>query len=295
VAETLLSILILTHNDGKYVEGCLTSIRERVTCSYEVILVDNGSEENHCSYFAQRYPWVRVIRSEKNLGFNGGNNLAARHATGKHILLLNVDTVLLTDVALAVRLLDSGLGIGVVGAKAYDGSGKPRPSAGRFPRAWWLWLFSALWMKPKTSFGPSEYHAYKVDWVEGSFLMTSKDNWVTIGGFDEKGFLFNNDVDFCQSTLRRKLTSVQCGNVKYTHLCGFGTKRMGNLYAGFRGYHRKFSGPVERMMADAVLRLGLIARILVYGSWYRLTKNARIEEKFRAFAEVYRNWAQITP
>jgi N-acetylglucosaminyl-diphospho-decaprenol L-rhamnosyltransferase len=210
-------------------------------------------------------------------------------------LLLNVDTVLLTDLAPAVGLLESDLGIGVVGAKAYSGSGEPRPSAGRFPRAWWLWLFSALWVNPKNSFGPTTYRAYRVDWVEGSFLMTPKQHWDAVGGFDEKSFLFNNDVDFCQLTWRRKLGVVQAGDVKYTHFCGFGMNRLGHLYAGFRGYHRKFSGPLERLMADVVLRLGLLARIGVYGLWYRLTNNARIGEKFRAFEDVHRNWAQITP
>ena len=295
VPEPMLSILILTHNDSKYLDGCLRSILEHVSCPYEVVLVDNGSAENQCEYFAQRYPWIRVIRSDKNLGFNAGNNLAAKNALGKYILLLNIDTVLLTDVVPAVRLLDSNLGIGVVGAKAFGPSGELRPSAGRFPRAWWLWWFHSLWAKPRSSFGPSQFHGYKADWVEGSFLMTSMENWVTLGGFDERGFFFSNDLDFCRSSWERKLGVVQASEVRYTHFGGFGVARMGHLYAGFRCYHRKFSDPVERLMADVVLRVGLLLRIVLYGLSYWLTRNARAGEKFRSFVEVYRNWAQITP
>jgi GT2 family glycosyltransferase len=295
MSQTLLSILILTHNDGKFMEGCLGSIEKCVSCPFEVILVDNGSAEPVSDEIRNRYPWSRVIRSEENLGFNAGNNLAAQNATGKYILVLNVDTILLTDVAPALRLLELGLKIGVVGAEAHDSSRKWRPSAGHFPAWWRLWLFRSLWMKPKVAYGPSELHAFKVDWVEGSFLVMSLKHWRTIGGFDEENFLFGNDVDFCRSTLDCGLAVVQCTEVKYIHFCGYEVSRLGHLYAGFRDYHRKFSTPLERQMADLVLRVGLLARILVYGLCYLLTRNERVGQKCRRFGDVWKDWAQLRP
>lgn len=235
------------------------------------------------------------MRSEKNLGFNAGNNLAARWARGKYLLLLNVDTILLTDVAPAVRLLESDDHIGVVGAQAYSPSHQVLPSAGRFPRAWRLWLFRSLFLKPRVRYGPEEFHAYKVDWVEGSFLMTSAENWGAVGGFEEQNLLYGNDVDFCKATLARGLAAVQCVDAKYIHYGGFGVSRMKYLYAGFRRYHEKFSGRTEQCAANLVLRAGLIARILVYGFWRRLTKNQQIEEKFSRFIDVHRTWAQKAP
>jgi len=292
----LLSILVLTHNDSnKFLDGCLRSIAEKVSCPYEIILVDNGSPENDCAEFAGQYPWIRLIRSEKNLGFNAGNNLAARWARGKYLLLLNVDTILLTDVAPAVRLLESNHHIGVVGAQAYSPSHQVLFSAGRFPRAWRLWLFRSLFLRPRVRYGPEESHTYKVDWVEGSFLMTSAENWGGVGGFEEQNPLYGNDVDFCKSTLARGLAAVQCVDVKYIHYGGFGVSRMKYLYAAFRRYHEKFSGRTEQCAANLVLRAGLIARILVYGFWRRLTKNQQIEEKFFRFIDVHRTWAEKIP
>ena len=291
----ILSILVLTHNDVKYVEGCLQSIQEWVSCSFEVILVENGTSEPVGDEVPRRYPWLRVIRSDRNLGFNAGNNLLAKNARGKYILLLNIDTVLLTDVVSAVRLLESDLKIGVVGAEAHDISGKLRPSAGHFPKPRRLWLFRSLWTKPRVPHGPADLHAFTVDWIEGSFLMTSLENWMAVGGFDEKNFLFGNDVDFCRSTTERGLAVVHCTDVKYVHFCGYGVKRMGNLYAGFREYHRKFSDPFERRMADFVLRTGLVVRILAYSLWYALTRDAEIGDKLRSYAEVRRNWVQLVP
>jgi len=292
---TLLSILLLTHNDGRYLEGCLSSIQEHVTCPFEVILVDNASSERISDSLLGRFPWLRVIRSEKNIGFNAGNNLAAKNANGEYLLCLNIDTILLSDVVPAITLLQSDLKIGAVGARAQGADGELRPSAGRFPKALRLWLFSSLWVKPKVAWGPSQLQAFKVDWVEGSFLATTLKYWKSIGGFDEKNFLFGNDVNFCRSISQSGLVVVQCTAVKYVHFGGYGVSRMGHLYAGFRDYHKKFSSPTERQTADVVLRAGLIARIIVFGLWYRVTKNERIGEKWRHFMEVQRDWARLTP
>jgi GT2 family glycosyltransferase len=291
----LLSILMLMHNDGNYLNDCLHSIERNVSCPFEVVLVDNASSQPVSDRIKSTYPWLQVVRSEVNLGFNAGNNLAAQHARGKYILLLNIDTVLLTDVAPAVRLLDFAPDIGVVGAEAFGPTRQLRPSAGHFPRAWRLWLLRSLWMTPKANYGPKEWQAFSVDWVEGSFLLTRFQNWKEIGGFEDKYFFFGNDLNFCRAAAERGLAVVHCKRVKYIHYCGFGTSRLGSLYAGFREYHRKFSSPFEQHLAAFVLRSGLFVRIAVYGLWYRLTGRSAVGEKFRRFTDLRKRWSQLTP
>jgi N-acetylglucosaminyl-diphospho-decaprenol L-rhamnosyltransferase len=291
----MLSILLLTYNDVRYLEGCLASIQKHVADPFEVILIDNGSSEKIPDSLRERFAWLKVIQSEKNLGFNAGNNFAARHASGEYLLILNIDTQLLTPIDPAIRLLQTDPRIGAVGAEARHADGKPRPSAGHFPKAHRLWLFKSLWVKPKVVWGPSELQTFKVDWVEGSFLLTRAEDWNAIGGFDEKHFLFGNDVNFCRSVSQRGQVAVQCAAVKYVHFGGYGSGRMGHLYAGFRDYHKNFSTPTERRTADLVLRVGLIFRILVYGLWYFATRNKRVGEKYERFNEVRKNWAQLTP
>ena len=58
----------------------------------EVIVVDNGSANNEAETIASRYANVKCIRSERNLGFAGGNNLGIRHAQGKYLFFVNNDT-----------------------------------------------------------------------------------------------------------------------------------------------------------------------------------------------------------
>lgn len=282
---------MLSHNDWKFLEGCLQSVAEKVSCPFEVILVDNASEPPVPDDFKRKYSWFRLIRSEVNLGFNAGNNLAAKHALGKYILLLNIDTILLTDIAPTLHLLESNVGVGVVGAESHAPSGRIRPSTGHFPKARRLWLFRSLWAKPKNHHGLAHLHTYKVDWVEGSFLMTTAENWAAIGGFDEQSFLFGNDVDFSKSTVNRGLTVVHCADVKYIHFGGYEVSRMSHLYAGFRRYHQRFSGPMEQLTVEIILRIGLMARILIYGLSFLLTRNKKVGEKYRHFADVLKNWA----
>lgn len=292
-ATPTLSILILLHNSEQYVKACLESILRNVSCSHEVLVLDNGSRENRVDDIARCYPWVQLIRSDDNLGFNAGNNLLAKRAKGTHILLLNIDTILLSDVAPAVRLLESKYHIGVVGAEAYQPTLTVRPSAGRFPRPWRLWLFRNLWMIPRIRYGPEELHASKVDWVEGSLFITSAANWAAVGGFEEANPMYGNDVDFCRSTRQRGLASVQCNDIKYIHFGGYAVNRMKSYYAGHLRYHDKFSGRLEQLAANLVLRAGLLGRILAYTLWCRVTHNTRLAEKLYWLAEVRRHWDQL--
>ena len=286
-----LSIFLVCYNAVRYLADCLNAVRERVTLPYEVILLDNGSTDHTSDVIRQCYPWVNLLRSEENVGFIRGNNIAAKHARGEYYLLLNSDTILLTDLVSAIKLLEGKNQIGVVGAKMYGEQNQVRPSAGRFPRALRLWRFGSLWVNPEEQ-ADSNSRIFPVDWVEGSFLMTTAENWNAIGGLDESNFLYGDDIDFCRSTLERGLITVQCATTKYIHFGGFEPSRTGYLFAGYRHYHQKFSSRAERLLADVVLRVGLFGRVFVYGVRYLISREPSIGEKARSFAKLQRQWHQ---
>lgn len=81
----------------------------------EVIVVDNGSANNEAEVITYRYPDVRCIRSEKNLGFAGGNNLGIKHAVGKYLFFVNNDTeVNMEDIDKLVMRMESMEHIGIM-------------------------------------------------------------------------------------------------------------------------------------------------------------------------------------
>ena len=128
-----LSIIIVNYNGLQYLDDCLSSIEVKCTgLSYEVIFVDNKSTDSSVAFIDSHYSWVKVITSDENLGFARGNNLGVASSCGENLLLLNSDTVLLTDLDVfmdIIRLED----IGVVGAQMFGPNNEPRRSFGRFP------------------------------------------------------------------------------------------------------------------------------------------------------------------
>ena len=294
--QPLVSILLVSYNSNHHMDECLRSIERHVSATHEVILVDNGSTDGTAAHVRSAFPAVRVVESGKNLGFTGGNNLAARHARGTFLLLLNCDTVLLTDLTPGLRILQEDDRVGVVGARMYGRSGELRANTGHFPKPWRLWKFTLQWSKPlQHPFGEPALGAYQHDWVEGSFLLTRRSNWEGVGGMDESGFMYTEDVEFCAHTLQRGLRSVQCSRLMYLHFGGYSVERMSYLYAGYRRFHASCSSPATRQRADWVLLLGLFPRLIVFGLLAFLTHDPAFRRKFKRFADVLHSWKALAP
>ena len=89
-----LSIITVNFNGLEDTSALIETIPQ--TDGVEVIVVDNGSRADEGSVLQQRYPWITVVRSSKNLGFAGGNNLGIKAAHGKYLYFINNDTLLKT-------------------------------------------------------------------------------------------------------------------------------------------------------------------------------------------------------
>ncbi len=90
--EKFVSIVIVNWNGKKWLERCLESLAQQTYKSFEIILVDNASEDDSVEFVRSHFPLVKIVQSEKNLGFSGGNNLGIEKAVGELIMLLNNDT-----------------------------------------------------------------------------------------------------------------------------------------------------------------------------------------------------------
>ncbi len=289
----LLSILMVSYNSKQDLPACLNSIQRHVSVPHEIVLVDNGSSDGTLEFVRENYPSVRVIGTGQNLGFAAGNNRAAREARGQYFLLLNCDTILLTDVVAGIRILEGDRRVKIVGARMYDAHGELRANTGHFPVPWRLWKFTLQWSNPRAKpYGDPALAAFRNDWVEGSFLLTTAENWHSVGGMDQTGFMYCEDVQFCAQTAMRGGLAVHCTKLMYIHFGGYTVSRMSLLYAGYRRFHATCSTPAVRRRADAVLLTGLIPRLLVYGILATFTSNTEFKTKFRQFRSVLRNWKQ---
>jgi GT2 family glycosyltransferase len=292
----VLSILLVSYNSKEFLDDCLLSIRRQISISYEVVLVDNDSSDGTPEYIRRHYPWVRLVESGKNLGFTGGNNLAARESRGKYLLLLNCDTILLTDAAPGIHILEADPLVGVVGARMYGRHGEPRPSTGHFPCPWRLWKLRWQWSSPIAKpYGAPELSAFRHDWVEGSFILTTRENWFSVGGMDESGFMYGEDVEFCGHSAQRGMLTVLCARIMYIHFGGYTVERMAHAYAGYRRFHASCSDSRTRWQADQVLFLGLVARLIVFGTLAIVTRKDGPRKTSRKAWSVLRQWRKLAP
>ena len=92
----LVSVVIVSYNTREETLACLASLKaQTVGFPHEVIVLDNASPDGSADAIRRAHPDIRLIESKDNLGFAGGNNVAAKYATADHILLLNPDTIIL--------------------------------------------------------------------------------------------------------------------------------------------------------------------------------------------------------
>jgi GT2 family glycosyltransferase len=89
-----ISVIVLTYNGRAWLEPCLSALAAQAGAPpFEILLVDNASTDGSTGLVGARFPSVRIIKNERNLGFAAGNNAGARTAVGEILAFLNNDTV----------------------------------------------------------------------------------------------------------------------------------------------------------------------------------------------------------
>lgn len=204
-----LSVVIVAWNAKRYLELCLHSLFSALPWrSMEVLVVDNASGDGTAEMVQSQFPQVRFIRSEENLGFSRGNNLAIRRAQGRYIALVNPDVVLLPGCLDALAdFLDQNPKVGNVGPRVFNPDMTQQSTCRRFPTLWNN-LCSATSLA--TIFKDSKFFAGEhmfyfshdrilpVDVIVGCFSMIRRETFDEVGLLDDNLFMYGDDVDWCR-------------------------------------------------------------------------------------------------
>lgn len=232
----MYSIVIVNYNGKHFLLPCVESIRRCCTGSYEIIIVDNASSDGSVEYINNCLPDVRLIISKVNSGFTGGNNIGAAAAKGDALILLNNDTVVLTDLAPLVDALNAN-GVGVSAGKLYYGDMRTQPSIGyehspvRILLSWiglskFTWL-PTVFRRLETANDFYDKKQTDVCWVSGALLCTPTSLWQKLGGLDENFFMYVEDVDYCRRVRNLGLSVNYYPNVEIIHYEGAGKQWIG--------------------------------------------------------------------
>lgn len=200
-----LSIVVLTHNTCALTLACLRSIdAEPNPDRREVLVVDNASTDGTADALQRNHPTARVLRSEVNLGFGGGNNVGLKAARGRHVLLLNSDTEVRPGaLAALVAFMDAHPEVGACGPKLLNSDGSLQPSGRALPSLGSVFVdMTRLYrLTRRNVFGEAgrDYNVpRKVGEISGAALLLRRAVYDRIGGFDPGFFLFYEDVDLCK-------------------------------------------------------------------------------------------------
>jgi GT2 family glycosyltransferase len=192
----LVSVLIVNFNGERWLRDCLQSLASVTYPNREVVVVDNGSEDQSREVLSD-YHWVRVVKSERNLGFAGGNNLGLRHCKGRFVLLLNNDTIVTPGfLEPLVRYLEQHREVGIVQSKLrLSREGGVLDVCGSFLTAFGFLYHVGYW-KPD---GPLYARSYPVFSAKGACMMFRRELVERAGGFlfEESFFCYYEETDFC--------------------------------------------------------------------------------------------------
>lgn len=162
----------------------------------EVIVIDNGSREDEGSLIAQRYPQVKIIRSDRNLGFAGGNNLGIKAAKGKYIFLINNDTVFKDfNIQPIINRLKSSHRIGLVCPKIrFEWGNNLIQYAGYTP------LSRITARNRSIGFGEEDNGQYNIahstPYAHGAAMLIKRDAIDKVGLMPEDYFLYYEEIDW---------------------------------------------------------------------------------------------------
>jgi len=283
-----LSIILVNWNSEEYLRECIASIYEWThQVSWEGIVVDNASPSGNVDSLKERFPEVKLIKSSKNRGFSGANNVGFGDSAGSYVLFLNPDTKLNSpaiDIMMqeVKRLPDAG----VIGCKLLNADLSVQTSSiMKVPRIWntilrvedlrlrWpkLWGIGVL-------FSANE-KPVEVEAISGACMLMKREVFEQIGMFSEEYFMYSEDVDLCYQAILAGFKNYHVACATIVHYGGRSSPRVwqtamktrAELHFCQKNYGRLYSILFRlAMVINASTRLMLLAAMYLFARVFRV-------------------------
>lgn len=301
-----VSVVIVNWNTRHVIGECLASLSaELAELSAEVIVVDNASTDKSVAFIEQRFPEARIIANAENRGFAAANNQGMRVATGRYVLLLNPDTVVMAGaITESIKYAEARADIGVLGCQVLESPTIVQRTCFRFPSPinTLLWLSGALHWFPRSSvggraaYGPWDRRdARDVDVVSGMFMLVRREALEQVGLMDEQFFVFAEEADWCRRFWAEGWRCVFAPVGRILHVDGgsksteqASVKMYVEIQKGLLRFQKKHLGTgawaVSRMLFGSIM----ILRMVWWSLWGAFGVSAAATNKARQAAAAVR-------
>ena len=279
MADRDVAVVVVTYDALPWIDRCLASV-----AGEEVVVVDNGSRDETVAVVRDRHPGVRVIEAE-NRGLGASWNIGIRETRSRYVLLLNADAWLVEDALdRLVALADATPRAAVVAPRLLDPDGTLQRSVRGFPTPWRL-ATEYLYLRklaPRSRALNAFYGAgfdhdstRAVEWVMGACFLLRRSAYDEVGPFDERFFLFSEEVDWMRRATDARWSIVFTPDARCVHVGGaaHGGRMLRENVRGHLLYLTLHGRPGDAERARLVMRAALVARGRLYrgerGAVYR--------------------------
>lgn len=306
--DILVSICIVNWNTRDLLYGCLKSIKKKTrSVSYEIIVVDNHSNDHSVEMVKKHFPDCILIVSNENLGFVKANNLAVKHAKGNYILYLNPDTKLITNpIYKMAEYLENNNSYCAIGCKLILPNGKIQYICARtFPTPFNQFCFLSMLDRlfPKSKIVSSVEMRYwdhkdnrEIECLSGANMMVRKDIVDQLKGFDSNIFMYTEDVDLCFRIKKIGWKIYYLGNESILHYAGSSSKKQKNKYFSTimqkesnLYFQRKHFGKIKEKQYLFAVFTGALVRIvtIIFLAPLLLSKKAKNKISFHSILKYF--------
>lgn len=284
-----LSIIFVNWNSVDYLRECIASIYENTGATiFEIIVVDNASPQPGVESLQNQFPEIVIIKSEKNVGFAGANNIGFKRSHGEYVLFLNPDTKLvgstIDTMVSHIKLLPN---VGVVGCKMLNTDLSVQiTSIQKFPKilnqvfsAEYLqlrWPHCPLWeIAPLFS---DNVKVIKVEVIPGACMLLRRSVFQEVGMFSEEYFMYGEDLDLNYKLKRAGYSNYYVGEAAIIHHGGGSSRQKVSHWStimqcrAMTRYYRKTRGPLyasvywTSMGCAAAVRLMLLKAMYIFSN-----------------------------
>jgi len=225
-----VSVIIVHYQVKDLLRNCILSIQKYFQgFEYEIIVVDNNSPNSDWKTLMSEFPEVNFISLDKNFGFSKANNIGVNSAKGEYVYILNPDTEIEGNYFKEVLdFADSKEKFGSLGLRMHNLEGDFLPESKRSIPALvnsFEKLFTSFSNNTKTYYrnDVGEFDIAEVEIMTGANLLMKKSVYQEVGGFDERYFMYGEDIDLCYTILRKGYKNFYYGKYSILHYKGEST------------------------------------------------------------------------
>lgn len=307
----LLSVIIVSYKVPHYLQLCLESVQRAISdIDSEIIVVDNASGDSTLEMLSAQFPRVRCIANTENVGFSKANNQGVKAASGSYVCILNPDMLVPENCFIDVlEFAETKRNLGAVGIQLIDGTGNFLPESKRnlpTPRISLLKLAGNSQSYYANHL--SEIDTGKVAVLVGAFMFMKRSVYEEVDGFDERYFMYGEDIDLSYEISKRGYSNYYLGSVSAIHFKGESTIKDREYASRFYGAMRLFAQKhfYKNVWLDRLFKLGVdilkhtysskemeLERDLEYETLYWISDQNELPNSLKTRV-VYLNWKEFS-